>query len=266
MKKAFIYAAGCATRLGPEFSTRPKILIEVGGKSLLEWHTLRLREVGVRELAIITGHKREQIEAALPVLADRYGVKIQEIPNPDFTEGSVLSFNVSLPTVLGAGGPALLMDGDVFYPCEMLRRLIVSPHQTVLLIDRNYSTADDDPVLVPIRDGKPVDFIKRWHGRADQVGESIGFFKVAPADLGLLTEETRRRLTGAGRLDSYDDVLRALVQHGRFQHEDVTGLSWTEIDFPKDVAYARNEVLPALLRSSSATCSSGVGASSWQRE
>jgi choline kinase len=246
MMKAFIYAAGCATRLGPEFSTRPKVLIEVGGKSLLEWHALRLREAGVREVVIITGHKREQIAAALPVLAEGCGIDLQEIPNPEFNAGSVLSFNVSLPAVLGTGRSVLLMDGDVFYPGEMLRRLIASPHPTVLLIDRNYSTDDDDPVLVPIRDGKPVDFIKRWHGRSDYVGESIGFFKVAPADLSLLAEETRRRLTGAGRLDSYDDVLRALVRHGRFQHEDVTGLLWTEIDYPKDVAYARNEVLPAL--------------------
>jgi choline kinase len=38
-----------------------------------------------------------------------------------------------------------------------------------------------------------------------------------------------------------------LVQDGRFQHEDVTGLPWTEIDFPKDVDYATNVVLPALL-------------------
>jgi choline kinase len=214
---------------------------------LLEWHALRLGAAGVRRLAVITGHRREQIAAWLPVLAARYGVDIQEIPNPEYTEGSVLSFNVSLPAVLGAAGPALLMDGDVFYGGEMLARLIHSRHPTALLIDRNYSTADDDPVLVPLRGGRPVDFVKRWRGEADQVGESIGFFKVAPADRSRLAAETERHLTGERRLDSYDDVLRVLVQDGRFQHEDVTGLPWTEIDFPKDVDYATNVVLPALL-------------------
>ena len=248
MMKAFIYAAGRATRLGPEFADRPKILIELGGKSLIEWHALRLREAGVRQFAIITGHRREQIAGTLPTLAARYGIEIEEIHNPDYTEGSVLSFHVSLPSVLGAGGPVLLMDGDVLYPSEMLRRLVDSPHPSALLVDRNYSTDDDDPVLVPIHGGRPVDFIKRWHGEADQVGESIGFFKVAPADLDLLADETRKRLKGEGRLDSYDDVLRVLVRVGRFHHEDVTGIPWTEIDFPKDVDYARNEVLPALLR------------------
>jgi choline kinase len=248
MMKAFIYAAGRATRLGPEFANRPKILVEVGGKSLLEWHALRLCEAGVRQCAIVTGHKREQIAATLPELTAHYGLEMEEIHNPDFTEGSVLSVHVSLPAVLSAGGPVLLMDGDVLYPTEFLRRLIDSRHPSALLLDRNYSTDDDDPVLVPIRGGRPVEFVKRWRGTADEVGESIGFFKVAPADLVLLAEETRRRLTGAGRLDSYDEVLRVLVRAGRFQHEDVTGIPWTEIDFPKDVDYARREVLPALLR------------------
>lgn len=246
--RAFIYAAGRAMRLGPEFAHRPKILIEFGGKSLLEWHALRLSEAGVQELTIVTGHEREQIAALLPRLAATYGMQIQEIENPDFTEGSVLSFNVSLPAVLSAGDSVLLMDGDVLYPTEMLHCLLRSPHPTTMLIDRNYSTADDDPVLVPLRAGKPFDFVKRWRGDAEQVGESIGFFKVARAELTLLADETRKRIVGAGRLDSYDDVLRVLVQAGRFTCEDVTGLPWTEVDFPQDVEYASHEVLPALLR------------------
>jgi len=65
-----------------------------------------------------------------------------------------------------------------------------------------------------------------------------------------LIKETRHRLTGASRRDSYDDVLRMLVMDGRFGAEDVTGLPWTEIDFPSDADRAENEVLPAILRSS----------------
>lgn len=244
--RAFIYAAGRATRLGPEYARRPKILIELGGRSLLEWHVMRLRDVGVTELTIITGHEREQIAVELPRLSQAHGLKICEIHNANFTEGSVLSFEVSLTTVLAGNDSVLLMDGDVLYPAEMLRRLIVSRHASALLVDRNYSTADDDPVLVPMRNGRPFDFVKRWTGEAEQIGESIGFFKVSPAELQIIASETRKRTVGEGRLDSYDDVLRVLVKDDRFGAEDVTGLPWTEVDFPKDVEYARNEILPAL--------------------
>jgi choline kinase len=96
-----------------------------------------------------------------------------------------------------------------------------------------------------MRRGKPFDFVKKWNGEAETIGESIGFFKIAPEDLPALADETRQR-SARSRADSYDDVLRALVQRGLFTAEDVTGLPWTEIDFPQDIEYAENVILPAL--------------------
>jgi len=110
-----------------------------------------------------------------------------------------------------------------------------------------FSTADDDPVLVPLRGGVPFEFLKQWKGEADGVGESIGFFKVDPAEFPRLVAATERRATGAGRRESFDEVLRDLVREGRFQAEDVTGLPWTELDFASDLERAEREVLPAIL-------------------
>ena len=117
---------------------------------------------------------------------------------------------------------------------------------TALLLDREYSTSDDDPVLVPVKNGRPFEFRKKWTGEADLVGESIGFFKIAPEDLPMLIDETRARAAGREVRDSYDEVLRALVLADRFGYNDVTGMPWTEIDFPQDIWHARDVVLPAL--------------------
>jgi len=46
--------------------------------------------------------------------------------------------------------------------------------------------------------------------------------------------------------DSYDDVLRALVLADRFGYVEVTGMPWTEIDFPDDAQRARDVILPAI--------------------
>jgi choline kinase len=243
---AYIYAAGRGLRLGPEHGQRPKILLEFAGRTLLEWHTRRLREVGIQTLSVIIGYQSESIQGVLPGLEADSGLRIRAIVNPDFTEGSVLSLAASLPALQAEQGPMFLMDGDVLYPAEMLRRLINSRHRTALLIDRAYSTADDDPVLVPIRAGRPVDFRKKWTGSADIVGESIGFFKLDPLDLPFLTAAVDRRRKGPGRNDSYDEVLREMAVAGLFGHEDVTGLPWTELDFPGDVDFALRHVLPLI--------------------
>jgi choline kinase len=241
--KAVIYAAGRGVRLGAD---SPKVLLEFAGRSLLEWHAIRLAQCGVRDVVVVVGHLREQVEAALPAIARRHHVHFATRVNERFSEGSILSLAISLPELEQSREPMLLMDADVLYPTAMLQRLIQSPHRTALLLDRNFSTADDDPVLVPVKDGRPFDFRKQWSGEADIVGESIGFFKIAPEDVPMLAAETAARSGGAHCRDSYDDALRALVVAGRFGYEDVTEMPWTEIDFPGDVVRAREEVMPAI--------------------
>ena len=226
----------------------PKILLEFGGRTLLEWHSARLRDVGVHDVMLVTGYLREQIARVLPDIGARHGLRIRELMNERFHEGSVLSLAAALPEIEGSREPILLMDADVLYPGQMLERLIRSTHRTALLLDREYSTKDDDPVLVPVKNGRPFEFQKKWAGDADFVGESIGFFKIDPEDLPILIEETRARSGSKDVRDSYDDVLRAMVLADRFGFEDVTGLPWTEIDFPEDVARARDEVLPRIER------------------
>ena len=75
---AFIYAAGRATRLGAAAQNRPKLLLEFGGRSLLEWHVIRLQEVGVRRIRVITGHLRPMMQAAIFDMASRYRADIED--------------------------------------------------------------------------------------------------------------------------------------------------------------------------------------------
>ena len=250
---AVIYAAGRATRLGPTFANTPKILLPVSGRTLLDRHAENLATVGVRNLFIVTGHCREQIAAVLPEISARHGIRIYELHNPDFTEGSVISMFVSLAVIEPSGKSLLVMDGDVLYGPALLRCLIDSPHPTTMLVDFGVEAQDDDPVLVPIRSERPFDLVKKWAGTADRVGESVGFFKISGEHLPMLAAETRARMTGLRRRDSLDDVLRALTVAGLFGFEDVTGQPWTEIDFPHDVAYARDVVMPALAAEGSKT-------------
>jgi choline kinase len=243
---AILYIAGRAVRLGQHAQERPKVLLEFNGQTLLERHVMLLARLRVTKLFVVTGHRRELLQAVFPALQLRYGIEIEEMYNADFAEGSALSMHTSLPALEAVHDNLLIMDGDVLYDLRMLKRLIESPHRTALLVDRGYSTADDDPVLVPMRNGKPFDFVKKWQGQADSIGESIGFFKMDVADLPRLIAETKARFTGPGRKDSYDDILRVLVREGRFGAVDVTGIPWTEIDFPADLEYAEKVVLPAL--------------------
>jgi mannose-1-phosphate guanylyltransferase len=59
--KAMILAAGLGTRLRPLTDDRPKALVEVGGRTLLEITISRLRAVGVRQLIVNVHHFADMV-------------------------------------------------------------------------------------------------------------------------------------------------------------------------------------------------------------
>jgi MurNAc alpha-1-phosphate uridylyltransferase len=64
-KTAMVLAAGFATRLRPLSHNRPKALVEVAGKTLLDHALDRLAQAGVTRAVVNTHHLADQIEAHL---------------------------------------------------------------------------------------------------------------------------------------------------------------------------------------------------------
>jgi len=63
--KAMILAAGRGERMRPLTDTRPKALLAVGGKPLIEWHVEKLAAAGFSAIVINHAHLGAMIEAAL---------------------------------------------------------------------------------------------------------------------------------------------------------------------------------------------------------
>ena len=74
--KAMILAAGLGTRLRPLTDDRPKALVEVGGRPLLEIALSRLRVFGVREVIINVHHFADMVVDYLKA-NDNFGMRIE---------------------------------------------------------------------------------------------------------------------------------------------------------------------------------------------
>lgn len=60
-----VLAGGRGTRLHPWTETRPKPMLEVGGRPFIEFILAAFRAAGVRDLLIVTGYRAEAIETHL---------------------------------------------------------------------------------------------------------------------------------------------------------------------------------------------------------
>ncbi len=79
--KAILLAAGRGSRMKELTDARPKCLLELRGKSLLDRQLEALRKAGISEIAIVTGYKRE-------LLADR---GLVEFHNPRWADTNMVS-------------------------------------------------------------------------------------------------------------------------------------------------------------------------------
>ena len=74
--KAMVLAAGLGTRLRPLTDDRPKALVEVAGRTLLEITLARLRAFGIREVIVNVHHFAEMVLEYLKA-HDNFGMRIE---------------------------------------------------------------------------------------------------------------------------------------------------------------------------------------------
>jgi len=113
-------------------------------------------------------------------------------------------------------------------------------------MDKNFEPGDE-PVKLCIRDGKIVEFRKKVDVEFDTCGESVGFFKFSFETAQNLIEATERFKTNPE--ECYEEPLRELALNSSpdtFGVEDITGMPWTEIDFPEDVKKAQEKIFTQL--------------------
>lgn len=74
--KAMILAAGLGTRLRPLTDNKPKALVEIGGRTLLEIALMRLRASGIREVIVNVHHFGEMVVQYLHA-HQNFGMRIE---------------------------------------------------------------------------------------------------------------------------------------------------------------------------------------------
>jgi MurNAc alpha-1-phosphate uridylyltransferase len=214
--KAMILAAGRGERMRPLTLTRPKPLLDVGGRALIEHHLHALAAAGYSQAVINLSWLGEQICGSLGD-GSRYGIEIrysEEGPEPLETGGGIFR---ALP-LLGPA-PFMVLNGDVWttYPYAQLReRLKPGDLAHLVLVPNPQHNEQGDFVL---RGGRMVE------GEAGERHTFSGIGVYHPA----LFEGCRDGIFKLAPL------LRAAARDGRVSAELFDG-DWLDIGTPERLA------------------------------
>lgn len=236
--KAIILAAGEGTRLRPYTLERPKCLVEVEGKSLLDRQLAVLAAEGVKDVTMIGGYKADMLKR------DGIGLHL----NPRYYETNMVWTLFCAEPALEGG--ALLCYGDIVYSRQALQALLAAPGDIAVTIDldweaywraRNEEPLDDAETLKLDADGRILEIGQKPKSLTEIEGQYMGLIKLSATGAQQLRQvfheaSVKGSLRGKSLEKAYmTDLLQAMIDLGyRLDSVPVNG-GWVEVDTVSDL-------------------------------
>jgi choline kinase len=241
MTRAVILAAGRGSRMGQLGQDRPKCLVNLDGRPLIERQVAALRRGGVDQIAVVRGYRGEMID--FPGLV--------YFTNERWAETNMV-MSLAAATSWLRSGPVIVSYADIFYRRELVRGLADAPGQLVISYDRAWRRLWTRRFADPLADaetfridaaGQLLEIGGKTARIEDVEGQYMGLLKFTPPAwsaveglLSTLDAPIRNRLDMTG-------LLRRLLT-GKELPINTFGIDgqWGEIDNPEDVALYENMV------------------------
>jgi len=140
--RAVILTAGEGTRMRPLTLTRPKTMLPVGGKPLLEYNVEALRDAGIKNITMVVGYQKESVEEHFKNGID-FGVNIDYVTQEERL-GTAHAIGQVADTMNKDDEAIIVTNGDIILENKLIKNLInrynESQAQSILVL-----TKVDDP-------------------------------------------------------------------------------------------------------------------------
>lgn len=239
---AVVLVAGVSRRLYPMTKNRPKCLLEIGNTTVFDSQMNALRTIGVNEVCLVLGYRREQIiehaKSFHPDITFRH-----EINHHFFETNTAHSLRIAADQFLDRD--MILLNGDVFFDPRILESVVRSPHQVAMAVEAK--PCGEEEVKVIVDEENRIRRIGKVLPQDKCLGEYIGVAAFsAPTTIQICSALDRLIHMDTGQDAYYEDAIDALLSDHPFHAVDVTGFPCIEIDFPEDYKLARESVYPSL--------------------
>jgi UDP-N-acetylglucosamine diphosphorylase/glucosamine-1-phosphate N-acetyltransferase len=250
--KAVVLTAGKGERLRPLTENRPKHLLPIGGKPLLEWILEGLVYAGVDEALLVTHYKEERIKGHFGD-GRQLGLKLSYIRQEDM-RGTADAFRVAEGYVNGE--EFLGVYGDLFLPPEGFKALIRDRKkgETAMCV-----VPVDNPSqmgVVALEGNRVIDIVEKpapGEEPSDLANAGIYFF--TPEIFHLIDE------TGLSSRNEFEitDSLKALIDSGAtLRAVTLPRGSWLDVGLPWNLLEANERALSSMETSIEGDVEDGV--------
>ncbi|PTM57474.1 NTP transferase domain-containing protein [Desmospora activa] len=236
--KVVILAAGVGSRLRPETEDKPKAMIQVHGKPLVQYQVESVRKAGFKDedITVLGGYKMERIQEHFA------GTDIQFIYNPHYESmNNIYSFLLTEKL----REDILLINSDDFFDERMISFIMEASAPTAVLVDTQKTLTEESMRVLLDEEGRLTKVNKKI-ALHEAHGEYIGISKLARPDLEVLYRTARAMIENGETNAWYENVYEACSGDIAIVGVDTQGLPWVEIDDFNDLETAKKLAVSVL--------------------
>ncbi|MEU4085777.1 phosphocholine cytidylyltransferase family protein [Streptomyces aureus] len=240
-----VLAAGAGRRLRPYTDSLPKALVPVGPAGIEDSITVldltlgNFAEIGLTEVGIIVGYRKEAVYDRKAALEEKYGLKITLIDNDKAEEWNNAYSLWCGRDALKDG--VILANGDTVHPVSVERTLLAARgdgKRIILALDTVKKLADEEMKVVVDPD-KGVQKITKLMDPSEATGEYIGVTLIEGAAAAELADALKT-VWETDPQQFYEHGYQELVNRGfRIDVAPIGEVKWVEIDNHDDLAKGR---------------------------
>lgn len=230
-----ILAAGMGTRLRPYTSDKPKALVEVNGRPILDYQLDSLKTLNNPSISLVTGYKSECFK--------KYGFKT--FHNAHYASSNMLYSLFKAQTILNKQEDVLICYGDIIYSPEILKKLVNCHEDVCISADLNWYNLWKSRMENPLDDAESF-ILEEGSNKVLELGKPLTDISQAQAQyMGLI------KLTpnGAKQLVTYyqslpeaesknlymTDFIQGYINNGGDVRASLHSEPWYEIDSVEDL-------------------------------
>jgi len=228
--KALILSAGVSRRLYPLTYNTPKSLLEIGSKPILDYQLDALRTVGINEIIIVLGYYKEMFVKHFQQF--HHDFKFTIITNHHFFETNT-AYSVWQCKDKTDNNDIILMNADVIFPPELIKRLIKSKYKNVLAVE--IKRCGREEVKVIEGEDKRIVAIGKELIQENSLGEFIGVAKFSKEFMNKFFRSLDQLISAGGKTDYFEAAIDPLLSKNKIYFEDISDLPCREIDFIEDL-------------------------------
>ena len=230
--KAIILAAGEGGRMRPLTYTRPKVMLPLANKPILEHLLVEAKTAGIRDFIFVVGYHDEQVRDYFRG-GDKWGVNIEY-----FTQRLQLGTADALKMVEGlVDENFLMMSGDIVVSQKDIKELLNKRNETISVV----AVEDTEGLgMVEVSEDRVVHIYEKLAGSASHMANA-GLYLLTP-DIFDAISQTPKSPRGEYEIT---DSLQLMIDRGHHVSYQETGY-WLNLSYPWDLLSANESLLSRL--------------------